>query len=116
MAAAAMEAPRRRDRIRAAKTCLEIPGTEGNNDRGGGILHWRPQLSGGFSPQKCYELLVTDISGRELRDNLSQVLRRVEAGERLRVTVGGRPVAELRPLPQPPRPRTMSWKNFVDRA
>ena len=36
---------------------------------------------------------------RELRQNLSVYLRRVEAGEPLRVTDHGRPVALLTPLP-----------------
>jgi prevent-host-death family protein len=40
-----------------------------------------------------------DVSVRELRNNTADVLRRVEAGERLRVTVDRRPVAELSPLP-----------------
>ena len=42
---------------------------------------------------------------------MSGVLRRVEAGERLRVTVSGRPVAELAPLPM--RPRTIPWETFL---
>lgn len=37
------------------------------------------------------------VSVRELRINTSAVLRRIEAGERLVVTVDGRPVAELVP-------------------
>jgi prevent-host-death family protein len=40
-----------------------------------------------------------DVSVRELRNPTSEVLRRVEAGERVRVTVDRRPVAELSPLP-----------------
>lgn len=40
-----------------------------------------------------------DVSVRELRNSTAEVLRRVEAGERLRVTVDRRPVAELAPLP-----------------
>ncbi len=40
-----------------------------------------------------------DVSVRELRNHTADVLRRVEAGERLRVTVDRRPVAELVPLP-----------------
>ncbi len=50
----------------------------------------------------CYNLLVSehDVSVRELRNHTADVLRRVEAGERLRVTVDRRPVAELVPLPQ----------------
>jgi prevent-host-death family protein len=41
-----------------------------------------------------------EVSVRELRNHTAEVLRRVEAGERLRVTVDRRPVAELGPLPQ----------------
>jgi prevent-host-death family protein len=40
-----------------------------------------------------------EVSVRELRNHMAEVLRRVEAGERLRVTVDRRPVAELAPLP-----------------
>ena len=38
------------------------------------------------------------ISERELRNRTSGVLREVEAGERIRITVDGRPVAELVPI------------------
>lgn len=51
-----------------------------------------------------------DLPARELRNDVSGVLRRVEAGERLRVTISGRPVAELVPLPT--RPQTMAWEQF----
>jgi prevent-host-death family protein len=54
---------------------------------------------------------VNEIPARELRNDVSGVLRRVEAGERLRVTVSGRPVAELVPLPT--RPRSSSWEDFI---
>ena len=37
------------------------------------------------------------IPQKELRNQVSEVLRRVEAGESLLVTVSGRPVAELSP-------------------
>jgi len=48
----------------------------------------------------CYIGFVSDhVSVRELRNHTAEVLRRVEAGERLRVTVDRRPVAELAPLP-----------------
>lgn len=53
---------------------------------------------------------MADIPARELRNNVSAVLRRVEAGEHLRVTVSGRPVAELVPLAS--RPTTMSWADL----
>jgi prevent-host-death family protein len=54
---------------------------------------------------------MTDVPARELRNDVSGVLRRVESGERLRVTVSGRPVAELIPLPR--RPRSMLWQDFI---
>jgi prevent-host-death family protein len=44
-------------------------------------------------------LMAGEVSVRELRNHTAEVLRRVEAGERLRVTVDRRPVAELTPLP-----------------
>jgi prevent-host-death family protein len=48
----------------------------------------------------CYSGCMTgEVSVRELRNHTAEVLRRVEAGERLRVTVDRRPVAELIPLP-----------------
>ena len=45
------------------------------------------------------------IPQKELRNNVSEVLRRVEAGETITVTVSGRPAAQLSPL----RPR--QWVN-----
>jgi prevent-host-death family protein len=44
---------------------------------------------------------MSDVSSRELRDHTTDVLRRVEAGERLRISVNGQPVAELVPLERP---------------
>lgn len=41
---------------------------------------------------------VSDIAQKELRNNVSEVLRRAEAGETFTVTVAGRPVAELGPV------------------
>lgn len=40
---------------------------------------------------------MTTIPQRELRNNVSDVLRRAESGERFTITVAGRPVAELGP-------------------
>jgi prevent-host-death family protein len=45
---------------------------------------------------------MTDVPARDLRNRVSQILRRVQAGERLRITVSGRPVAELTPLGRKP--------------
>ncbi len=39
-----------------------------------------------------------DVSARDLRNHMATILRRVETGERLRVTVSRRPVAQLGPL------------------
>ncbi len=47
-----------------------------------------------------------DIPQRELRNDVASVLREVEAGAHLRVTVRGRPVAEL--VPTSTRSRTLS--------
>jgi prevent-host-death family protein len=44
---------------------------------------------------------MADLSSRHLRNRTSEVLRRVEAGERFRVSVNRRPVAELVPLTRP---------------
>lgn len=41
------------------------------------------------------------VTVRDLRNNGGRVLERVANGESLTVTLDGRPVAELRPLPGP---------------
>lgn len=41
--------------------------------------------------------IMESIPQKELRNQIGKVLRRVEAGETLTVTVAGRPVAELSP-------------------
>jgi prevent-host-death family protein len=42
---------------------------------------------------------MANVTVRELRNQGGRVLERVAAGESLTVTMDGRPVAELRPLP-----------------
>lgn len=44
---------------------------------------------------------MTEVSSRDLRNRTSEVLHRVEAGERVRISVNRRPVAELVPLSRP---------------
>jgi prevent-host-death family protein len=44
---------------------------------------------------------MADVSSRDLRNHTADVLRRVERGERLRINVNRRPVAELVPLDRP---------------
>jgi prevent-host-death family protein len=41
------------------------------------------------------------VSSRDLRNRTAEVLRRVEGGERVRISVNRRPVAELVPLERP---------------
>jgi prevent-host-death family protein len=43
---------------------------------------------------------VPTIPQKELRNNVSDVLRRAEAGEEFTITVAGRPVARLGPTPK----------------
>ncbi len=50
--------------------------------------------------------MATEVPQRELRNRTADLLRRVEAGERLRVTVHGHPVAELVPIEDEHPPRT----------
>jgi prevent-host-death family protein len=46
---------------------------------------------------------MTEIASRELRNDTRGLLRRVEAGEDVTITVDGRPVAVLRPIAGRPR-------------
>ncbi len=50
---------------------------------------------------------MTVIALRQLRNEVSAILRRAEAGERFTVTVDGRPVAQLAPLAGTARPVTL---------
>jgi prevent-host-death family protein len=43
---------------------------------------------------------MAEVAIRDLRNHTGDVLRRVEAGESVIVTVSGRPVAQLVPLPR----------------
>lgn len=51
-----------------------------------------------------------EVAVRDLRNHTTSVLRRVERGERLRVTVNGRPVAELSPLAR--RREVVPWQEL----
>lgn len=48
----------------------------------------------------CYIWVVSTVGVRELRQNASEILREVEAGEPATVTVAGRPVAQIIPIRQ----------------
>ncbi len=56
---------------------------------------------------------MTEVASRELRNDTRGLLRRVEAGEDVVITVDGRPVAVLRPVGA--RPRWMARGDFVRR-
>ena len=60
-----------------------------------------------------YSRRMTEVASRELRNQTRAVLDRVAAGERITITVDGRPVAELVP---PHRERWMSRAAFVGRV
>jgi prevent-host-death family protein len=53
-------------------------------------------------PCMCYCRYMKSIGIRELRQNASRYLRQVEAGESLRVTDHGRPIAMIVPMPTSP--------------
>ena len=59
---------------------------------------------------------MTTIPQRELRNNVSDVLRRAEQGERFTITVAGRPVAELGPPPRASGGASFSdlWRILVE--
>ena len=56
----------------------------------------------------CYLEDVDAVGLRELRQNASELIRRVEAGDSLTVTVAGRPAALLVPA------ATRAWRQWAD--
>lgn len=61
----------------------------------------------------CATVHKMDVASRELRNNTRALLDRVEAGESITITVGGRPVAVLQPIGR--RPRWMARDEFARR-
>lgn len=57
-----------------------------------------------------------EIPQRELRNHIGRVLREVAAGETVRVTVRGVPVAELTPLREDPGPERFVSRERLARA
>jgi prevent-host-death family protein len=51
----------------------------------------------------CDAPAMIEVASRELRNNTRRLLRRVEAGEEVTITLDGRPVAVLRPVAARPR-------------
>jgi len=58
----------------------------------------------------CYFGGVSEVGLREMRQNASELVRRAQAGERVTITVAGRPAAVLGPV----SPRT--WRRWDDLA
>ena len=58
----------------------------------------------------CYGWPVNEVGLREMRQNASDLVRRAQAGERVTITVAGRPAAVLGPV----SPRT--WREWDDLA
>lgn len=57
---------------------------------------------------------MSEVQSRELRNDTAGVLRRVQAGEEVVVTVNGKPVAQLMPL-QPTRRRWLPRSELARR-
>jgi prevent-host-death family protein len=57
---------------------------------------------------------MSEVASRELRNETAGLLRRVQAGEEITVTLNGRPVARLVPF-EPARRRWLSREEFVSR-
>ncbi len=55
---------------------------------------------------------MSEVASRELRNQTRSLLDRVAAGERITITVDGRPAAELGPVGH--RDRWLSRERFVD--
>ena len=53
----------------------------------------------------CYDRSMSMVASRELRNNTAGVLRRVQAGEEVTITVNGQPVAVIAAV----RPRRRRW-------
>lgn len=56
------------------------------------------------------------IPQKEIRNNVSEILRRAEAGEEFTITVSGRPVAKLGPIPFEAEPdeNAGAWVDSAD--
>ncbi|BBY95669.1 antitoxin [Mycobacterium gallinarum] len=64
--------------------------------------------------QKCYSRSMSTVASRELRNDTAGVLRRVQAGEEVTITVNGRAVAMITAV-QPRRRRWVSKAELVRR-
>lgn len=59
----------------------------------------------------CYNCRMSEVASRELRNSTRSLLDRVESGETITITVGGRPTAVLVPIGR--RSRWLPRSTFV---
>ena len=59
---------------------------------------------------------MAEASSRDLRNHTADLLRRAEAGERIRINVNRRPVAELVPLGRPQWASGMAFERILREA
>ena len=64
--------------------------------------------------RRCYDRRMTEVASRELRNGTAGLLRRVQAGEEITVTVNGQPVARLTAY-EPPRRRWLTREQLLSR-
>lgn len=57
---------------------------------------------------------MSEVASRELRNHTADVLRRVQAGEEITITVRGKPVAQVVPL-RPQRRRWLTREELAER-
>jgi prevent-host-death family protein len=74
-------------------------------------MHFRLRPSLISDAHLCYTCSMSTVASRELRNHTRALLRRVEAGEAVTITVDGRPVAILQPVGR--RPRWLPQAEFV---
>lgn len=72
---------------------------------------WAPGI---LMPTECYICSMSTVASRELRNDTAGVLRRVQAGEEVTITVRGRPVAQLIAL-EPSRRRWLPGAELMAR-
>lgn len=64
--------------------------------------------------QDCYDRRMSEVASRDLRNDTAGVLKRVQAGEDVVITVNGKAVARLVPV-QPARRRWLPRAELVRR-
>jgi prevent-host-death family protein len=57
---------------------------------------------------------MSEVAARELRNHTADILRRAAGGENITITVRGKPVAELVPIPSEERRRPLSRSEMID--